>query len=77
MTLALRSPNILGALISVDNAPVDANLKSNFHQYVQGLRDIEEAQISKQAQADEILHKYEEVCRGQQGGAFSLLFTHL
>ena len=61
MTVALRSPNTLGALIPVDNAPVDANLKSNFHQYVRGLGEIEEAAITKQAEADDILRKYEEV----------------
>ena len=63
MTVALRSPNDLGALIPVDNAPVDANLKSNFHQYVRGLGEIEEAAITKQAEADGILRKYEEVSK--------------
>lgn len=66
MTVALRSPQLLGALIPVDNAPVDANLKSNFHQYVQGLRDIDEAGLDKQAEADEILQKYEKVCHGRE-----------
>ena len=63
MTVALRSPHLVGALIAVDNAPVDANLKSNFHKYVQGMRDIEEAQVKRQAEADDILKKYEEVGR--------------
>ena len=61
MTVALRSPHLVGALIPVDNAPVDANLKSDFHKYVQGMRDIEEAQVKRQAEADDILKKYEEV----------------
>lgn len=61
MTVALRSPRLLGALIPVDNAPVDANLKGSFRQYVQGLRDIEEARVKKQADADKILQKYEQV----------------
>ena len=61
MTVALRSPRLLGALIPVDNAPIDANLKSDFHKYVQGMRDIEKAQVKKQAEADDILKKYEEV----------------
>lgn len=71
MTVALRSPQLLGALIAVDNAPVDANLKSNFHQYVQGLRDIEEARVSKHAEADSILLQYEKVgwrCDGRKPG---------
>jgi len=61
MTVALRSPQLLGALIIVDNAPVDANLKSKFHQYVQGLQEIEEAKVKKQAEADEVLQRYEKV----------------
>ena len=61
MTVALRSPHLVGALIPVDNAPIDANLKSDFHKYLQGMRDIEEAQVRRQAEADDILKKYEEV----------------
>lgn len=61
MTVALRSPQLLGALISVDNAPVDANLKGDFRRYVQGLRNIEEAGVTRQAEADDILKKYEKV----------------
>ncbi len=61
MTVALRSPASIGALVSVDNAPVDATLKSNFHKYTQGMRDIEAAKVARQAQADEILKTYEEV----------------
>lgn len=61
MTVALRSPQLVGALIPVDNAPVDANLKSDFHKYVQGLRDIEDAQVKTQAEADKILKLYEKV----------------
>ena len=58
MTVALRSPQLLGALIPVDNAPVDAYLKSGFHQYAQGLREVEEAMVIKQAQADSILQRF-------------------
>lgn len=58
-TVALRFPQLVGALIPVDNAPVNANLKSDFHKYVQGMRDIEEAQVKRHAEADEILKKYE------------------
>ena len=63
MTVALNSPHLVKALVPVDNAPVDANLKSNFHQYVNGLRDIDERSITKQAEADKILKGYEEVSR--------------
>ena len=61
MTLALRSPSLVRALIPVDNAPVDATLRSEFGKYVQGLRSIEEAKVTKQVQADDILRKHEEV----------------
>ncbi|KAG7007914.1 alpha beta-hydrolase [Physcia stellaris] len=60
MTLALRSPKLVEALISVDNAPVDATLKSDFVKYVQGLQSIENAHPTKQIEADNILQKYEE-----------------
>lgn len=62
MTMALRSPNRLKALVPVDNAPVDAVLKSDFSKYVQGLQEVERAKVSKQIDADEILKSYEEVC---------------
>ncbi|KAL8831563.1 MAG: hypothetical protein Q9191_000806 [Dirinaria sp. TL-2023a] len=60
MTLALRSPDSVGALISVDNAPVDANLTSDFVKYLQGMRDIDNANVRKQADADDMLKKYVE-----------------
>lgn len=59
MTVALRSPSLLRALIPVDNAPVDANLKSDFHKYVRGLREIEDKRPQKQVEADAILQEYE------------------
>lgn len=60
MTVALRSPTLVGALIPVDNAPIDANLRSDFHRYVEGMREIEEARVAKQFEADLILRKYED-----------------
>ena len=66
MTLALRSPHIVGALVPVDNAPVDATLKSDFAKYVQGMRHVEDAKVSKQIEADHILKKYEDVSNHQQ-----------
>ena len=61
MTIALKSPTLLGGLISVDNAPVTASLGSNFSKYVQGLQEIESAKVAKQIEADEILKIYEKV----------------
>ena len=61
MTVALRSPKLVEALISVDNAPIDAHLKSDFHQYIRGLQAIDEKYFRRQAEADEILKGYVEV----------------
>ena len=61
MTVALRRPPLIGALVSVDNAPVDATLQSSFQRYTEGLRDIESAKVTRQTQADDILKNYEEV----------------
>ena len=62
MTMALRSRVRLKALVSVDNAPVEAALKSDFSKYVRGLEEVERANVSNQGEADEILKSYEEVC---------------
>ena len=62
MSVALRSPQTVGALIPVDNAPVDATLKSDFAKYVQGMRKIQQAHVTKQVEADSILKDFEEVC---------------
>lgn len=58
MTLALRSPDLVANLIPVDNAPVDAALKTDFATYVKGMRKIEEAKVKKQSEADEILKPF-------------------
>ncbi|CAL5865981.1 uncharacterized protein PFLUO_LOCUS188 [Penicillium psychrofluorescens] len=60
MAVALRSPERVSALIPVDNAPVNAALKSDFGKYIQGMQQIEEAKVSKQSDADKILQEYEE-----------------
>lgn len=61
MALALRSPNLVRNIISVDNAPVDAVLESGFGTYVEGMKRIERAGVMRQAEADDILKNYEEV----------------
>ncbi|KAK5012276.1 hypothetical protein LTR60_004464, partial [Cryomyces antarcticus] len=60
MTVALRSPHKIANLVSIDNAPVDAALKSDFAKYVQGMKRVEEAGVKRQSEADEILKEYEE-----------------
>jgi pimeloyl-ACP methyl ester carboxylesterase len=60
MTLALKNPDLIADIISVDNAPLDAALLSNFGKYVQGMKKIEQAGVTRQAEADAILNDYEE-----------------
>ena len=61
MTVALQKPDSIQNLVSVDNAPVDAALKSDFGKYIMGMRKVEEAHVQKQSEADEILKLYEDV----------------
>lgn len=61
MTVALRSPECVSALIPVDNAPVNASLKSDFPKYVRGMQEIENAKVTKQSEANKILEAFEEV----------------
>jgi hypothetical protein len=61
MTVALRSPERVSGLIPVDNAPVNAALKSDFPKYVRGMQHVEQAKVSKQSDANNILQEYEEV----------------
>ena len=61
MTVALRSPSSVSAIVSVDNAPVSVPLSTDFAKYVRGMKEIEKAKVTKQKEADNILAKYEEV----------------
>jgi pimeloyl-ACP methyl ester carboxylesterase len=63
MTLALRSPELVANIVSVDNAPADKVLSRDFAEYVRGMKRIQEANITRQAEADKILEEYEEVSR--------------
>ncbi|KAM3071979.1 hypothetical protein ACMFMF_007376 [Clarireedia jacksonii] len=59
MALALKAPELVEDIVSVDNAPIDAALLSNFGKYIQGMKKIEEAGVTRQADADDILRDYE------------------
>ena len=61
MTVALRQPTQIANLVVVDNAPIDAALKSDFHNYVKGMWEVERAQVTSQKQADELLKPYAKV----------------
>lgn len=60
MAVALRKQVKIGSLIPVDNAPVDAALKSDFAKYIVGMRKIEESSVKTMKEADKILQAYEE-----------------
>lgn len=61
MTLALRAPQLVANIAAVDNAPVDKTLSRDFAEYVRGMKRIQEAGVTRQAEADKILQEYEEV----------------
>lgn len=61
MTLGLREPKLPGVLIAVDNAPIAAPLENDFLRYIQGMRKIEQLQIVKRDEADQIMQSYEKV----------------
>ncbi|KAG8420408.1 hypothetical protein J3459_011095 [Metarhizium acridum] len=60
MTLALRSPEMVSNVVAVDNAPVDVALNGDFAKYIRGMKMIQGAKISRQAEADAILQNFEE-----------------
>jgi pimeloyl-ACP methyl ester carboxylesterase len=61
MCVALRSPGRVANLIPVDNAPIDAALKSDFNIYVKGMMDVQRAKVKKQSEADDLLKPYAKV----------------
>ncbi|KAL4872745.1 hypothetical protein BDV12DRAFT_125771 [Aspergillus spectabilis] len=60
MTVALNAPELVSALIPVDNAPVKAALRTDFGKYIRGMQHIESADVTRQSDADKILQDYEE-----------------
>lgn len=63
MALALRSPELVADIVAVDNAPVDATLSRDFAEYIRSMKKIQNANITRQAEADAILSEYEKVRR--------------
>ena len=59
MAVSLRRPSLIGKLIVVDNAPVEALLHSSFGNYVRAMRKIEDAAITRKEDADRILQEVE------------------
>ncbi|KKK19472.1 alpha/beta fold family hydrolase [Aspergillus rambellii] len=59
MTVALNSPGLVSALIPVDNAPVNAPLRTDFGKYIRGMERVEAEKVTKHSDADKILQEYE------------------
>ncbi|KAI9826849.1 MAG: hypothetical protein M1832_005788 [Thelocarpon impressellum] len=59
MALSLQDPSLISALVSVDNAPLDAALPSSFPAYISGMRTIEASSTTRQRDADAILATHE------------------
>ena len=61
MTLGLREPHLPGVLVAVDNAPIVAPLENDFSRYIQGMRKVEQLQLIRRDEADQIMQSYEKV----------------
>ncbi|KAF5022546.1 hypothetical protein F66182_5379 [Fusarium sp. NRRL 66182] len=59
MALALGSPDLVADIVAVDNAPVDVTLSRDFAEYVRAMKKIQEANVTRQSEADKILSEYE------------------
>ena len=59
--LALTNPEIPKAVISLENAPISSRLSPTFQQYLEAMRGIEDAKLTKRKDAEEMLAKCEEV----------------
>ncbi|KAL7751096.1 hypothetical protein RI367_003676 [Sorochytrium milnesiophthora] len=58
MHLALQQPQTIRRLISVDMAPVNFKLSPVFSTYIAVMQRIEQAQVSKQSDADRLMQQY-------------------
>jgi hypothetical protein len=54
MAVALGSPDLVEDIIAVDNAPVDAAVRSDFGSYLRGMKEIEKAEVESMSAADKI-----------------------
>ncbi|KAI8333893.1 Alpha/Beta hydrolase protein [Chlamydoabsidia padenii] len=59
MTLAMTHPHIVYKLIVADIAPVHMTLLPEFPKYVQGMKVVQETQLKRQSEADQIMKDYE------------------
>lgn len=66
MALSLTRPEMVSALIAVDNAPIDSVLNSSFGKYIEGMKEIERKKVNSTKEAYRIMAKYEHSVRIQQ-----------
>jgi hypothetical protein len=59
--LALTKPQIPKAVISLENAPISTPLSPTFQQYIEAMRAIEDAKLTKRKDVEDMLAKCEEV----------------
>lgn len=59
MAVCLRRNAPVASLVSIDNAPVDAALKSSFAAYVKGMRAVAARGTTRLSEADDVLRDYE------------------
>ncbi|RCI14005.1 hypothetical protein L249_8139 [Ophiocordyceps polyrhachis-furcata BCC 54312] len=58
MNLALREPDLVANLISVDNAPVLSPINKEFSEYIRGMVEVEAAGVTNRVNADERLQQF-------------------
>ncbi|KAF5111336.1 hypothetical protein DV495_003955 [Geotrichum candidum] len=66
MAVSLRRPDIVKALIPVDNAPIDAQLNSSFPRYARAMKRIEASNLKSSKDAFKIMGEVEEDLSIQQ-----------
>ena len=59
--LSLTKPDIPKAIISMENAPISSRLSPTFKKYVEAMKAITDAKLTKRKDAEDLLAKYEEV----------------
>lgn len=63
MVLALQFPSLIRDIVSVDNAPIENSLSRSFNLFIEGMKKVEQEEITRQSEAENILRKYVEVSK--------------
>lgn len=59
MAMSFRRPDLVSALIPVDNSPVGQRLSKQFVDYIAAFKEIQSSQIKTQKEAFQVMGKYE------------------